>query len=108
MPDLGWVGGISESKKVATMAEAWHLPLAAHDCSGPVVFAASCHLSINAPNAVIQESVRALYTGWYTEVMESLPVVSGGMIRPPEGPGLGTELKSEVFERADAVRVISE
>ncbi|MDE0951182.1 MAG: mandelate racemase/muconate lactonizing enzyme family protein [Halioglobus sp.] len=108
MPDLGWVGGISEAKKVATMAEAWHLPLAPHDCTGPVVFAASCHLSINAPNAVIQESVRALYTGWYTEVMESLPVVSGGMIRPPEGPGLGTELKSEVFERADAVRVISE
>ena len=103
MPDLGWVGGISEAKKIATMAEAYHLPLAPHDCTGPVVFTASCHLSLNAPNAVIQESVRALYTGWYAEVMEVLPVVKDGMIAPPEGAGLGTDLKTEVFRRKDAV-----
>jgi len=108
MPDLGWVGGISEAKKVATMAEAWQLPLAPHDCTGPVVLTASCHLSLNAPNAVIQESVRALYTGWYTEVMDGLPEVKDGMITPPPGPGLGTALKPEVFERSDAVCVISE
>lgn len=108
MPDLGWVGGISEAKKVATMAEAWQLPIAPHDCTGPVVLTASCHLSLNAPNAVIQESVRALYTGWYKEVMQSLPLVQDGMIQPPEGPGLGTALKPEVFERPDAVRIVSE
>jgi len=108
MPDLGWVGGISEAKKIATMAEAYQLPLAPHDCTGPVVLTASCHLSLNAPNAVIQESVRALYTGWYAEVMESLPVVENGMIRPPEGPGLGTNLKAEVFAREDAVLIASE
>jgi L-alanine-DL-glutamate epimerase-like enolase superfamily enzyme len=108
MPDLGWVGGISEAKKVATMAEAWHLPLAPHDCTGPVVLTASCHLSLNAPNAVIQESVRALYTGWYTEVMEHLPVVKNGMITPPSGPGLGTALKPEVFKRDDAVSIVSD
>ncbi len=103
MPDLGWVGGISEAKKIATMAEAYQLPLAPHDCTGPVVLSASCHLSLNAPNAVIQESVRALYTGWYTEVMESLPEVKNGMIKPPEGPGLGTSLKASVFSREDAI-----
>ena len=108
MPDLGWVGGISEAKKVATMAEAWQLPLAPHDCTGPVVLTASCHLSLNAPNAVIQESVRALYTGWYTEVMQHLPEVKNGMITPPEGPGLGTALKPEVFSRDDAVSIVSE
>ena len=107
MPDIGWVGGISEAKKVATMAEAWHLPIAPHDCTGPVVLTASCHLSINAPNAVIQESVRALYTGWYTDVMETLPQVVNGMISPPPGPGLGTALKREVFERDDAIRIES-
>jgi L-alanine-DL-glutamate epimerase-like enolase superfamily enzyme len=108
MPDIGWVGGISEAKKIATMAETYQLPIAPHDCTGPVVLTASCHLSVNAPNAVIQESVRALYTGWYTEVMEILPEVIDGTIAPPEGPGLGTALKREVFDRPDAVLRSSE
>jgi galactonate dehydratase len=103
MPDLGWVGGISEGKKIATMAEAYQLPVVPHDCTGPVVLTASCHLSVNAPNAVLQESVRAHYTGWYTEVAQPLPNVENGMIAPPEGPGLGMSLKPEVFHRDDAV-----
>ena len=47
MLDLAWCGGISEAKKIAGMAEAWHLPVAPHDCTGPVVLTASTHLSLN-------------------------------------------------------------
>ena len=61
MLDIGWCGGVSEAKKIAAMAEAWHLPIAPHDCTGPVVLTASTHLSLNAPNALVQESVRAYY-----------------------------------------------
>ena len=53
MLDLAWCGGISEARKIASMAEAWHLPVAPHDCTGPVVLCASTHLSLNAPNALI-------------------------------------------------------
>jgi seryl-tRNA(Sec) selenium transferase len=59
MLDVAWCGGLSEARKIAAMAEAWHLPVAPHDCTGPVVLCASTHLSLNAPNALIQESVRA-------------------------------------------------
>jgi L-alanine-DL-glutamate epimerase-like enolase superfamily enzyme len=103
MLDLGWCGGITEGKAIAALAESWHRPIAPHDCTGPVVYAASCHLSVHAPNTVIQESVRALYTGWYAEVAEGLPVVADGMVAPAEGPGLGIGLKPGVFERPDAV-----
>ncbi len=103
MLDVGWCGGLSEAKAIAGMAEAWGLPVAPHDCTGPVVFAASCHLSLNAPNALIQESVRALYTGWYTEVVDSLPLIADGMITPPEGPGLGLDLIDGLANRPDAV-----
>ena len=44
-----WCGGLSEARKIAAMAEAWHLPVAPHDCTGPVVYAASCHFSLHAP-----------------------------------------------------------
>lgn len=103
MLDIAWCGGLTEAKAIASLAESWHRPIAPHDCTGPVVYAASCHLSVNAPNALIQESVRALYTGWYTEVADTLPAVTDGMVAPPEGPGLGLSLKPEVFDRPDAI-----
>jgi galactonate dehydratase len=108
MLDLSWCGGISEAKKIATMAEAHQLPVAPHDCTGPVVLTASTHLSINAPNALIQETVRAFYTGWYRELVTDLPDIADGTIAPPAGPGLGTALKQELWLRTDAtVRVSS-
>ena len=90
-----------KQKKIATLAEAFHLPIAPHDCTGPIVYTASCHLSLNAPNTVFQESVRALYTGWYTEVVDHLPMVSNGNVAPPDGNGLGCALKPGIFQRAD-------
>ncbi len=103
MLDLGWCGGLTEGKAIAALADAWHRPVAPHDCTGPVVYAASCHLSVHAPNAAIQESVRALYTGWYAEVCDGLPVVENGMVAPAHGPGLGISLKPAVFDRPDAM-----
>jgi L-alanine-DL-glutamate epimerase-like enolase superfamily enzyme len=105
--DPAWVGGISEGKKVATLAESWQLPIAPHDCSGPVEFAAAVHLSINAPNALVQESVRAFYTGWYRELVTEVPRVEDGWVYPLTGPGLGTELLPEVTSRPDAVVRVS-
>ena len=102
MLDLSWVGGISEAKKIATMAEAHHLPVAPHDCTGPVVYTASCHVSLNATNALVQESVRAFYTGWYKELVTELPRMEQGYIHPMAGAGLGTKLLPEVIRRKDA------
>jgi L-alanine-DL-glutamate epimerase-like enolase superfamily enzyme len=102
MLDLGWCGGISEGKAIAGMSEAFGLPIAPHDCTGPVVWTAGVHLSMNAPNTLIQETVRAFYSGWYRELVTDLPTVSNGMVTPPAGPGLGLELLPEVRRRSDA------
>ncbi len=107
MLDLGWCGGLSEARKIAAMAEAWHLPVAPHDCTGPVVFTASTHLSLNAPNALIQESVRAFYRGWYPEVMTAVPIVKDGFVTVPEGAGLGCELRPDIDQRFSVSRRIT-
>jgi galactonate dehydratase len=96
MMDLSWCGGLSEARKIAAMAEAWHLPIAPHDCTGPVVLCASTHLSLNAPNALVQESVRAFYRSWYRDLVTALPTVKNGMITVPPGPGLGMELHPDL------------
>ncbi len=107
MLDLSWCGGLSEAKKIATMAEAWHLPVAPHDCTGPVVLAASTHLSLNAPNALVQESVRAYYRTWYRDLVTSVPPVVNGFITVPPGPGLGLELAPDLAKRFNVTTRIS-
>jgi len=106
MFDLAWCGGITEARRIAALADAWQLPVAPHDCTGPLVYAASVHFSIWAPNALIQESVRAFYSGWYNELVTHVPQPVKGYFGRPPGPGIGTELLPEVWKRKDAsVRV---
>ncbi|MFB2830724.1 mandelate racemase/muconate lactonizing enzyme family protein [Aeromonas jandaei] len=108
MIDLSWCGGISEGRNIAAMADAYHLPISPHDCTGPVVLTASTHLSLYAHNALIQESVRAFYNGWYKEYVSAMAVVTNGFITVPEGPGLGMELVKGVEKFDDIIIRISE
>lgn len=101
MPDLVWCGGLTAGRKIAAMADTYHRPVAPHDCTGPVAFMAAVHLSMHAPNAFIQESVRAFYTGWYRELVTEVPEVKDGHVALPTGVGLGTELAEGFRERAD-------
>jgi L-alanine-DL-glutamate epimerase-like enolase superfamily enzyme len=108
MLDLSWCGGVSEARRIAGMAEAWHVPVAPHDCTGPVVYGASCHFSLYARNALIQESVRAFYSGWYREIAEGLPGVDQGQVTcdfARHGHGVG--LLPGVADRADASVLVS-
>ena len=101
MADLCWTGGLTEGRKIAAMAETYHRPFAPHDCVGPVGFIAGIHASFSQPNTLIQESVRAFYTGWYKELVTEMPVIRDGFVLPMQGAGLGTELLPAVFERGD-------
>lgn len=103
MLDLSWCGGLSEARKIAAMAEAWHLPVAPHDCTGPVVLAASTHLALHAPNALVQESVRAYYNSWYKDLVTEVPPVKDGFISVSDRPGLGLELLPDIKKRPDAI-----
>ena len=101
MADLCWTGGLTEGRKIAAMAETYHRPFAPHDCIGPVGFAAAVHMSFSQPNTLIQESVRAFYSGWYKELVTQVPRIEGGYVYPMQGYGLGLELQPSVFKRPD-------
>jgi L-alanine-DL-glutamate epimerase-like enolase superfamily enzyme len=101
MVDLCWTGGLTEGRKIAALAETYHRPYAPHDCTGPVGFAAAVHSSLSTPNTLIQESVRAFYTGWYKELVTAVPRIENGFVHPMEGVGLCVDLLPQVYERAD-------
>ena len=102
MFDFGWCGGITEARKIAAMADAAHLPVAPHDCTGPINFAVGVHFGVSQPNAVLQEVVRAYYSDWFGELATDLPRLDRGLLYPLEGSGIGTRLQPEVTLRSDA------
>jgi galactonate dehydratase len=99
--DISWGGGFSEANKVSSMAEIWHLPIAFHDCTGPVTLTASTHLALANSNCYIQEMVRAFYYGWYADLVNTLPPVINGFITVPDGNGLGISLNKDIYKRKD-------
>jgi L-alanine-DL-glutamate epimerase-like enolase superfamily enzyme len=72
------------------------------------VLIASTHLSLNATNALVQESVRAFYRTWYRDLVTALPEVKDGFITVPEGPGLGAELNPELDAMFTVIRRASD
>ena len=97
MPDVVWCGGLTEARKIASLADMHYLPICPHNCGGPVQHAASIHLAAHVPNLFILESVRRHYFKEYRGlVTETYPAVDG-WLPVPEAPGLGMELAPAVY-----------
>ncbi|MGA1999277.1 MAG: mandelate racemase/muconate lactonizing enzyme family protein [Terriglobales bacterium] len=103
MFDLCWCGGLSEARKIATMAEAFQLPVAPHTAGGPLLFYASSHLATASTNLAIQESCQRFYESDWPEMLENPIVPKDGCIQVPELPGFGMEIKPEVWRHPAAV-----
>ena len=91
MPDVTWTGGISEIKKIATMAEAYYVPISPHDASGPVNVLAGAHAMASVPNHYRVETSRAKLNA-YDEYIDHPLDIRGDKIYLSDRPGLGIEL----------------
>jgi L-alanine-DL-glutamate epimerase-like enolase superfamily enzyme len=103
MFDVDWCGGLSEAKKISTMAEAFELPVAPHTAGGPLLFYASTHLTTALTNVAIQESVQVEYETTFPNMLVNPMVPHEGKVRAPELPGLGMEIKPEIWSHPAAV-----
>ncbi len=101
MVDVVWTGGLTEARKIADLADTYHLPVVPHDCMGPIALAASLQLCAHATNAKIMETVRGFYQGWYLDVLTQPIEIEGGSAVIPDRPGLGTDLQPDVRHRSD-------
>lgn len=101
-PAVARAGGILEAKKIASMAETHYAQLAPHVYSGPVEAMASIHVAACCPNFLITEGIER-WAGFYNEILVKPFRWEDGYIIPPDGPGLGIELREDVL-RAHAYR----
>jgi galactonate dehydratase len=96
-PDPCHAGGITEMKKIAAMAEAYHIGFAPHNPNGPVATRVCQHLAAACPNFTIQEWLPK-DVEWRDDLMGGPFEKSGGSWPLPPGPGLGIELNLDVIE----------
>jgi len=93
--NLGRVGGILESKKIAGMAEVRHAQIAPHLYCGPVVGAANIQLATCSPNFLILEGIER-WDGFHAQILRKPVRWENGYVIPSAEPGLGVELNEEV------------
>jgi len=109
-PDIAHAGGITETKKIAVLAEASYAKLAIHCPLSPMAFAASIQVDACSTNFLVQEHNEVNDTrrndgktligeGFFND-----PYVldDDGCVAVPEGPGLGIEIDPEGFEKVMA------
>lgn len=98
--DVALCGGITGMKKVAALAEAYHIQLVPHNPLSPIGLAACLQIVASIPNFAIQEYTTALDANTHSEfsthvghkLVDSVPSPKNGFVDIPNGPGLGVNL----------------
>ena len=96
-PDLGHIGGILETRKLAATAETHDVLVAPHNVAGQVLTAANLHLAACTPNFKIQEYFNDFADEHVQQAARGLPAVVDGWFDLPTAPGLGVELDLDVI-----------
>jgi L-alanine-DL-glutamate epimerase-like enolase superfamily enzyme len=98
MIDPTWAGGISETARIAHMAQAYNIPVTMHDCTGPLTVFAGLHVNAAVAGCCFQETVRAHIRSFYKDLIDAPIQIANGSAALPEGAGLGTRINPELFD----------
>ncbi len=101
-PDAGHTGGISQMKKIATLAEAYHVPLAPHNTCSELGLSASIHAAFSIPLLLIHEAYLDGHIMPAGVARRSWQTDKNGNALLPEGPGLGVEVDERQFAVVNA------
>ncbi|KHE66774.1 galactonate dehydratase, partial [Halobacillus sp. BBL2006] len=99
-PDLSHAGGITECKKIASMAEAYDVALAPHCPLGPIALASCLQVDATCHNAFIQEQSLGIHYNKGSDLLDYIEDASvfayeNGQVEMLKGPGLGITINEE-------------
>jgi L-alanine-DL-glutamate epimerase-like enolase superfamily enzyme len=98
-PDAIWTGGITECRKVAALAQAFHLPVVPHVFSSALSTIANMHLIASLPNAGLLEFDQNPNPLRSELLEEPIEVKADGTVSLPDRPGLGVRLNQATIDR---------
>lgn len=101
-PDVAHTGGITQMKKIAVLAEAYHVPLAPHCTTSPLGASASLHVAAAIPLLLIHETAPGALQWGEQFLRKSWTVDKDGYASIPGGPGLGVEVDEKAMAKVAA------
>lgn len=102
MPDIQKVGGLSEARKVANMAQAYYVPFAPHCVVSPIGTMSSVHVCASVPNFLVCEWHWINHPDLWKNWVKEGEIIQKGFVTVTETPGLGVEMNEEVAKKAQA------
>lgn len=107
-PDLSHAGGITECKKIISMAEAYDVAAAPHCPLGPIALAACLQVDATCHNAFIQEQSLGIHYNQGNDLLDYITDKSvfsyeNGFVHIPSGPGLGITIDEEQVIKMAAI-----
>lgn len=97
-PDVARTGGITETKKIAAMADTYYIPVAPHNPNGPICTLASMHVCFTIPNFLILEFFERDEPVFQEIVIGGLKRDVGG-VYPTTAPGMGINITDEFLRK---------
>jgi galactonate dehydratase len=98
-PDVIHCGGITEIRRIASLAETYGVEISPHMWYGPVGHAASLHAMASARNFFLQEW-DAVHDPVFAELTRgSHPLPKNGAVTPPSKPGIGIEMDWDAWQK---------
>ena len=108
-PDVSHAGGITEVRKIASMAEAYDIAVAPHCPLGPLALASCLQVAACSPNVAIQEmslgihyNVGADLFTYCSDRQQLTP--KDGYLAIPTGPGLGIDIDEDAVRESNKER----
>jgi galactonate dehydratase len=101
-PDVAHTGGVTQMKKIATLAEACHVPLAPHCTTSPLGASASLHVAASIPFLLIHETAPNAIEWGERFARKSWAVDRDGYASLPGGPGLGVTMDEKAMAKVAA------
>jgi galactonate dehydratase len=97
-PDITNIGGVTQTRKVAAIAEAYGVEIAFHNAFGPIQNAVTIQVDAAIPNFLIQESFYDVFPPWKRQLVKDQSRIENGHAAVPTKPGLGVEVDEKVLE----------
>jgi L-alanine-DL-glutamate epimerase-like enolase superfamily enzyme len=94
-PDVSKTGGLLETRKIASMAETYSIPIAPHGVASPLGTMAAAHVAAATPNLMLLEFTHYVDPAW-TSLTEPVTLDADGFLQVRQGPGIGVALNEEV------------
>jgi len=99
-PDFQKVGGLSEARRVANLAQTYYVPLAPHCVVSPISMMASAHVCVSIPNFVVCEWHWINHPDLWKNWVKEGEIIQKGYVTPSDKPGLGVEMDESVARKA--------